>query len=164
MSRSQNSSFHSTSSLQTWWQLCLWQDKHLSTLQYLASKNAVLICLFMSPSQTVLDNLKSGLIFWFNDKCFFQKAVFVNLSTHVWIIFHLNFKTFFCRYMISLYLPINVICYFGGWLQNYLTTPKAFQTSIVKLGNHCTLKLQKATKALFMRFFSCHLSLKVPHD
>ena len=34
---------------------------------------------------------------------------------------------------------------------------------IVKLGNRCTLKLEKATKALFAGFFSCYLSLKVPH-
>ena len=34
---------------------------------------------------------------------------------------------------------------------------------IVKLGNRCTLKLEKATKASFMGFFSCYLSRKVPH-
>ena len=35
--------------------------------------------------------------------------------------------------------------------------------SIVKLGNRCALKLEKATKASFTGFFSCYLFLKVPH-
>ena len=36
-----------------------------------------LFVFFMNPSPTVLDNLKSGLIFWFYDKYFFlQKTVF----------------------------------------------------------------------------------------
>ena len=76
--------------------------------------------------------------------CYFQKAVFVNLSC-VWIIFPLNFKTFFWWYMLSLYLPlqifmycfskwtINMNCNFGDWPQNYLTTLKAFWTSMF----HC---------------------------
>ena len=34
---------------------------------------------------------------------------------------------------------------------------------MVKKGNRCTPKLEKATKALFMGFFSWHLSLKEPH-
>ena len=38
-----------------------------------------------------------------------------------------------------------------------------FPIYIVKLGNRCTLKLQKTTKASFTGFFSCYLSLKVPH-
>ena len=33
----------------------------------------------------------------------------------------------------------------------------------VKLGNGCALKLEKATKASFNDFFSCHLSPNVPH-
>ena len=34
---------------------------------------------------------------------------------------------------------------------------------IVKLGNHCALKLEKATKVLFTGFFSCYLSPNVSH-
>ena len=34
---------------------------------------------------------------------------------------------------------------------------------IVKLGNRCALKLEKATKALFTGFFSCYLSPKLLH-
>ena len=41
----------------------------------------------MNPTLTVLDNLKlrsaSGLFFGFYDKCYFQQAVFVNLSRRV---------------------------------------------------------------------------------
>ena len=36
-------------------------------------------------------------------------------------------------------------------------------SSIVNLGNHCALKLEKATKALFTGFFSRYLSPKVPY-
>ena len=75
----------------------------------------------------------SGLFLRFYGKYYFQKAVFVNLSRRVCIIFRLNFKTFFWRYMVSLYLPlrsfyrfsqatINMICTFGSWPQNYFTT------------------------------------------
>ena len=34
--------------------------------------------------------------------------MFVNLSRRVWIIFCLNFKTFFWRYMLSLNLPLHI--------------------------------------------------------
>ena len=34
---------------------------------------------------------------------------------------------------------------------------------IIKLGNCCALKCEKVTKVLFTGFFSCNLSLKVPH-
>ena len=36
-------------------------------------------------------------------------------------------------------------------------------TVIVKLGNCCALKLEKATKVLFTGFFSYYLSPKLPH-
>ena len=39
-----------------------------------------------------------------------------------------------------------------------------FIKNIVKLGNHCALKLELATKALFTGLFSCYLFLNVPHD
>ena len=48
-------------------------------------------------------------LFGFYGKCYFQKAVFVNLSQRVWIIFRLNFKTFFWQYMLSLYLPLQIL-------------------------------------------------------
>ena len=35
--------------------------------------------------------------------------MFVNLSWHVWIIFCLNFKTFFWRYILSLYFPFQIL-------------------------------------------------------
>ena len=37
------------------------------------------------------------------------------------------------------------------------------ENTIVKLGNHCALKLEIATKVSFTGFFSCYLSLNVPH-
>ena len=72
--------------------------------------------------------------------------MFVNLSWRVWIIFRLNFKKFLWRYMLALCLPLlfllnkvfskktsMMICNFGGWHRIYLTTPKAFWTSML----HC---------------------------
>ena len=35
--------------------------------------------------------------------------MFVNLSQRVWIIFRLNFKTFFWRCILSLYLPLQIL-------------------------------------------------------
>ena len=37
------------------------------------------------------------------------------------------------------------------------------EIAILKLGNRCARKFEKATKALFMGFLSCYLSPKVPH-
>ena len=70
--------------------------------------------------------------------------MFGNLSWRVWIIFRLNLKTLFWRYMflftyplqilLSNVFPINMICNFGGWLQNYLTTAEQFWASMF----HCS--------------------------
>ena len=38
-----------------------------------------------------------------------SKKLFVNLSWLVWIIFRLNFKTFFWQYMLSLYLLLQIV-------------------------------------------------------
>ena len=67
----------------------------------------------------------------------------LNLSRCLWVIFHLNLKTLFWRYMPSLYFPsldspkyrfsqgtINKICSFGGWPQNYLTRLEALRISM----------------------------------
>ena len=66
-----------------------------------------------SDFPTVQDNLKLGrcfgLFFGFYGKCYFQKAVFLKLSWRVQIIFRLNFKTLFWRYMLSLYLPLQIL-------------------------------------------------------
>ena len=84
-----------------------------------------------------------GFIFWV--KWITLQHLLLNLSRRVWIIFRSNFKTFFLRYMIYLYLSIQIllsnvfrngqymICNFGGWPQSYLTTPEAFWTSM----SHC---------------------------
>ena len=46
------------------------------------------------------------LVIW---QMLFAKTVFVNLSQCVWVIFCLNFKTFFWRYMLSLYIPLQIL-------------------------------------------------------
>ena len=48
-------------------------------------------------------------LFGLYGKFYFQKAVFGNLSRRVWIIFRLNFKTFFWRCMLSLYLALQIL-------------------------------------------------------
>ena len=45
----------------------------------------------------------------FYGKWYFQKAVFANLSRRVWIIFRLNFKTFFWWYILSLQILLNTV-------------------------------------------------------
>ena len=63
---------------------------------------------------------------------------------------------------ISFFLSILLFLpkYFHWHLVNCLREKKPY---IVKLGNSCALKLEKATKASFMGFFSSYLSPIVHH-
>ena len=49
------------------------------------------------------------IIFWVIWQMLFAKTVFVNLSQCVWVVFCLNFKTFFWQYMLSLYMPLQIL-------------------------------------------------------
>ena len=57
----------------------------------------------------------------------------------------------------SLKCDIHLCSYWTKCLFDYYNF-----SCIVKLGNRCTLKLEKATKALFTGFFSCYLSQRCP--
>ena len=53
------------------------------------------------------------LLDYFSDSVanFISKKLFINLSRRVWIIFRLNFNTFFWQYILSLYFPLQILSY-----------------------------------------------------
>ena len=86
----------------------------LKSCNFLRNQNFSCVCFVMNQSPTVLDNLNeedaSGLFCGFYGKCYFLKVVFLNVSWCVWIIFCLNWKTFFFFvYMLSLNLPLQIL-------------------------------------------------------
>ena len=87
----------------------------LKSCNFLRNQNfSTCVCFIMNQSPTVLDNLNeedaSGLFCGFYGKCYFLKVVFLNVSWCVWIIFCLNWKTFFFFvYMLSLNLPLQIL-------------------------------------------------------
>ena len=72
-----------------------------------------------------------------------QLCLFNFSSLRLFLIFYLLFLIFSILIYIWIYIYIYIY--------------------IFKLGNHCALKLEKAIKTSFMGFFSCYLSLNVPH-